>query len=813
MKQTYKIFLAAVFGFASLTSCVQEVIEKGAPENDSYGVYFETLTKDQAAISLDPTDDPECTLKVFRTKEDGEIIVPLVFEATDGTQDASSLFTLSELKFEDGQTEAELKISFPDAAIGTTYYCTVSCKDPEYVKLYSQKLTGVSFSALRAKWNLVKGPNGEEFGSWEEDIFAGLFGIPSGCVNDKIQIYEREDKPRFYRIKDVYNPYMTAQFFGGQYPESEFEENCTPGTYSYIDATNPEKVWLPEQETGLILGSDGYINFCSYCEENGFEGAANYGTLENGVIKFPAKGIVVGFSVNTALALGNQSGNTIIIFPGCKDYDYSFSVSYDFCEEGKLPLSFELGSDLAKIKYQFYTGKLPSATLAETADELAKKEDALFVEESADLEIELEETGIYTLIAVGLDADGNTHGYKSYEISYVKADDERPVILNIGIGSAGKYVPKGFSTDNTVEIYAYGEEISDMKIAVVQAADLYANPDKCIKTLKSSKSVADETLKLINSEGYAGPVTGLLPGTEYYLIAYASNGYEYNIFVSEESVLTTGEPLNIYKQFDYTNYVDELEPESEDVFIGTWNLYAVDLKGKTGMREYLGKAVITDSEIEDEGPDEDGYYDEYLTIKGLGGPNCVKNNIDDSYTLDFYAGYLYQMDLSTVDKKIDVLPIAKSDYGAYGLSYLSYFIPVMDGYYAYVSIPKYAASYNFTGLGFYNGNTLVAVYMDYLLVDPSKDENGETPGAEASVSQNTTATISRVIDETVNGAKFPYRSKSDEPQIKLYTPSFDVTGTPESKPVDAKVSAGKSRVKTTAKIGEVKLRDGFNAIL
>lgn len=543
MKQTYKIFLAAVFGFASLTSCVQEVIEKGAPENDSYGVYFETLTKDQAAISLDPTDDPECTLKVFRTKEDGEIIVPLVFEATDGTQDASSLFTLSELKFEDGQTEAELKISFPDAAIGTTYYCTVSCKDPEYVKLYSQKLTGVSFSALRAKWNLVKGPDGEEYGSWEEDIFAGMYGIPSGCVNDKIQIYEREDKPGFYRIKDVYNPYMTAQFFGGQYPESEFEENCTPGTYSYIDATNPEKVWLPEQETGLILGSDGYINFCSYCEENGFEGAANYGTLENGVIKFPAKGIVVGFSVNTALALGNQSGNTIIIFPGCKDYDYSFSVSYDFCEEGKLPLSFELGADIAKVKYQFYTGKLPSATLSETADELAKKEDALFVEESADLEIELEETGIYTLIAVGLDADGNTHGYKSYEISYVKADDERPVILNIGIGSAGKYVPKGFSTDNTVEIYAYGEEISDMKIAVVQAADLNANPDKCIKTLMSSKSVADETLKLINSEGYAGPVTGLLPGTEYYLIAYASNGYEYRYFVSEESVLTTGEPV------------------------------------------------------------------------------------------------------------------------------------------------------------------------------------------------------------------------------------------------------------------------------
>ena len=178
-----------------------------------------------------------------------------------------------------------------------------------------------------------------------------------------------------------------------------------------------------------------------------------------------------------------------------------------------------------------------------SADELAKKEDALFVEESADLEIELEETGIYTLIAVGLDADGNTHGYKSYEISYVKADDERPVILNIGIGSAGKYVPKGFSTDNTVEIYAYGEEISDMKIAVVQAADLNANLDKCIKTLMSSKSVADETLKLINSEGYAGPVTGLLPGTEYYLIAYASNGYEYRYFVSEESVLTTGEPV------------------------------------------------------------------------------------------------------------------------------------------------------------------------------------------------------------------------------------------------------------------------------
>ena len=44
MKKFTKIFVAVAALSLLFSSCVREKIEVGEPENDSYGVYFETLS-------------------------------------------------------------------------------------------------------------------------------------------------------------------------------------------------------------------------------------------------------------------------------------------------------------------------------------------------------------------------------------------------------------------------------------------------------------------------------------------------------------------------------------------------------------------------------------------------------------------------------------------------------------------------------------------------------------------------------------------------------------------------------------------------
>lgn len=198
MKKFTKIFVAVAALSLLFSSCVREKIEVGEPENDSYGVYFETLSPAQSSFELDPAEEAVLTFKAFRQKKDGDITVPLKLTATieteEGIEEVKTIFAVGELFFEDGQEESEFKVEFPNALMGTTYSVAVECTDREYVHIYSDKPTSVAFEVTRVKWNLVKGEKGEEYGSWTDDIISSAFGIPGKyAVNDKIQIYERED--------------------------------------------------------------------------------------------------------------------------------------------------------------------------------------------------------------------------------------------------------------------------------------------------------------------------------------------------------------------------------------------------------------------------------------------------------------------------------------------------------------------------------------------------------------------------------------------------------------------------------------------
>lgn len=812
MKQIYKTMLAVMASLPFLASCVQDLVEKGEPENDSYGVYFGTLTAAQKSVEFDPAEKAELTFTAFRTVEDDDITVPVVVSATGAEKDASSLFTASAVKFNDGQKETTFTVSFPEAELGVTYSVSVSCKDEKYVKIYSQTPTSISFKVTRVKWNLVKGPNGEEYGSWKDDIMSSLFGLPVLFpVNDKIKIYERDDKKGFYRIPNVYNPYMVAKFFGGQYSEKEIEENCTPGLYAYIDATNPDKVWLPVQESGVVISNEGYITYASMCQENGFSGSSSYGTMTNGVIKFPQKSILVDFSVAGGWYYANKSGNLVIVMPGCKDNDYSLSIATDLSENGVTPVEIEMGADLAKTKYKFYEGKVAAADLPFEALAISRDEEAAFVEESGVVDASFEKTGIYTVIAVGVDAKGEMQAYKSAEFSYVAADDEVPVVLSCGIGSAAKYVPQGYNTDNTVEVYVYGKDLVEVKLAAVKLTDMITNQKGCIQTLLQTKSVDAKTLELINTTGYAGPVTGLLPGTEYILLAYASNGYEKDLFMSEESISTTGDPLPIYQQFEDVD--EELLPETKDKYYGSYNLYAVNGENKTGLRDYICTVKISDG-----GYDEANKID-LVKVENFWGEVADYYAVDATTNFAFSGGVLIQLPnfygQSGKNPAYYAALMTFCDAGSFGpgesTMYGGY---VIDGYISFFS--RYS-NYDFNTMAFYifgdaeYSTTLgtAEYYEQLLLVDATKDDNGIVPAPKSKKAH----TLTKVDYTLLSGSAFTTKERvKREPTIKVYTPDFKVVGTPAAKPANAKVVPGEIKEKTVAEPGKIQIKNGLVAI-
>ncbi len=838
MNKTKYLLIAAV-GFAlSLVSCKKEVYAPGeADEAGCYGVYFPEGQGGE--ISLDPSDDAKLSFTAVRKLDEGEITVPVTFTVTyegeEGTETAEEIFYIDDIVFEDGQTETKFEVGFPNAAVGTTYTGSISLTDGKYVSRYGTNPVSINFSVARVKWDRVYGklvdgkwtktteddPDKVEYGSWRDDIFSSMFNFSSlYATNDRLEIYERHDWPGYYRIQNVYNPYMLAQFWGNAYPEEEFEENCTAGTYSYIDATDSENVGFPYQTTGAFVGSDGYVEFYSPTEA---DGSYTYpGTLENGVINFPIKGIYVNFTVSGGPYAGNSSGKTTILLPGAVMSDYSIAVEVGEAEDGDLPVAFTLGADVTKAVYGVYEGKLDDGEIYENRVALESDADAETVDlENPSIVLSDMSTGYYTIIAVSFDKDGNPSKNTSATFSYIAKGDEKPVVVSCGVNSAEKYVPQGKSTDNTIEFYVYGENLTEVKFGAVKKTEIVSDAASVEKKILATKSVEKDVLKAINGTGYVGTVSGLLPGTEYHLVVYASNGYESTVKVSESSVTTTGDPLPIYENYTAADIDETLLPEASEGYFGKYNFYAVDQYGKLGLREYISKVTIADSEIADSEPDEDGLKDEYVEIAGMLSSAVtdvlrLDKPFDDTMTWDCYDGILYSLDQTLgAAGSYWIYPYYSTSAGKiyYGNDFCLIGGFVKEGYVAFIGYPYYASTYGLEFNGIYvtafndeeysSRAGVLAWYTDLLLVDEAKDDNGVAPSA----AKATTAELHRISEEIssikfncVQPEKIQIREaiRNAKSSVRIYTDFVGAEGRIPVKAADFKVRAGQPQNAGTA---------------
>lgn len=619
----------------AFTSCQDELTyQPGEKDAEGcYGVYF-PLQAGTGDIQIEPGDPTYMTYTVRRANTEGELHIPV--KITDDQR----VFSASEIVFKDEEPTAELVVYFPSIERGVTYDCTIEIDDEQYVSKYSKNSTSLRFSVTMIQWNDLKGPNGETTGKYRDAVFQDWFSVTNKNCERDIAIQERDDMPGYYRMFDVYNNAFMSAMFGGN-----MSSNCIYQSYTYVDATDPDKVWIPTFKCGLILHADyGEMSIGSYVADNAADFGSSitsvYGKLRDGVIEFPSGALQMKLEMMGWYS-ANSSGNHRIILPGYRAKEYEVELNVGISDnKGLLPVDVDFGRDIAQVWMAAFEGTLTETAAAAKAQEIAAgtvSADVKKLKKESSFNLSFEKTGIYTVVAVGFDQSGAIKTYENASFGYLNAEDavsnRNEVILSCGLTASDKYAPEGLTAKNSLELYINGKDIQRIHVGIYEKSQWDSNPEAVLSEIRGYQ-MNKASLDLVNGAGLSMRQGYLVPGTEYALVVEAYNGYREKIFVATRSTEGKWDPR--LAQYDMGDINHDLVPANLDGYYGNYRYYAI----QNGMysREYLGDVSITS------GTGSMAGYN-YATITGL-FPYARKNyNMkDDRMTFVYLDGFLYDFE-------------------------------------------------------------------------------------------------------------------------------------------------------------------------
>lgn len=714
----------------------------GAPEDpDCYNVYFpaQDNAKDQ---ELDPAAETKLSFIARRTNSEGAISVPVSVKPSH-----SDIFTFSTIQFADGQEETTFDVTFPNTEVGTKYSCEVNIEDPKYAALYGEKSTGLNFSVTRVKWNQVFGDNGEELATWNE-VLIGLIFTGGSPQQGQCRVFERDDRKGYYRFENPYNKGLVDAMFGtGAYERYAWEANVI------VDARDPEKVFIPAQEIGLSVNRGtanefGSIKIASAVSDNFTSGGsdANYGKLADGVMSFPKGSIYASMALynDGAYSFTNSEYVTNLVLPGAKVYDYTLALTKSEPENGVVKLGFALGTDVAKVRYAFFEGSLSEA-LAETKSkemdggELPVKE----LTATGTVNAVMEETGMYTVLGNIYNEADELQGYQYLSFGYIKAGDEKPVLMSVGLNITDKYASKGYTAEDSAEFWANGQEIESGYYGLYETDALAgATEEKLMEQVVSDgKEFTSDDLESINKAdgSFSVMIGGLNGGTEHTLVVLAYNGYVSKLLTAQAT--TEGTPHPLKRNYAMTDFMSS--QLSKTAMCKTWNYYAGTVSNgeKSGKRAKIGTVTIADNTTADTA-DED-----FLNISGLSGIARFIGG-DDTMLIEYYNGVLYFIPDQIVGA-YNGSPVSywmtTTTLGGYSANYALLGGQVVDGYLAFVANPQHISvnKLTFDGIRFlaFSDESLETAtaglnwYYNLMLEDPDKAVPMSAPAVKVSTLQ------------------------------------------------------------------------------
>lgn len=533
MKKLYTLLLAIASLTLILASCEkkQPVHQPGEPdEAGCYGVYFPSQV---GSKTLDPSDPTTATFTVARTNTSGAITVP--YTVTGDTE----VITASEISFADGQSETTCDLSFSTAEVGVSYTVSFVISDPLYASKYGTQAIAFDYTVMRDKWNSLGKAKFTD--TW---MFSTTY---------EAELIQNDNDPTLFRLVDPYSEGLVAEGYypdyykAGPSPYIQFKLLKKGNTLAGQTITQSDLVYFNTFYTGYY--HTGYAAEVKCYHPSSFTSyqAESYWTY-NKVLQYQDNGLPAGVQLAPFYYMdgvggwdySQDDGVITIIFPGAVLTDYSLEMEAGLSNKGKLPVNFALGTDVAKVKYAIYEGALNAAQIEARAAAIidGTQTGVKTVSESGVTEIEMDTTGVYTLVGVTFDKEDGAQEYESITFSYVAKDDEVPVVIKAGLTSTNKYEPYGYNSDSALEFYVFGEDITSAKLALFKSAQYTKDPEGCVEALLDEDAVSAEELADINEYGYCDAFVKLSPGTEYTLLVWATNNYESKVISA--SAKTTG---------------------------------------------------------------------------------------------------------------------------------------------------------------------------------------------------------------------------------------------------------------------------------
>ncbi len=248
-------------------------------------------------------------------------------------------------------------------------------------------------------------------GVYHEDLIPDFDGTCERGMKWNVTIEENTETPGLYRFVP-YHKYSGI---------AEWITASDDVTCMIIHAENPDKVWMedfkPYPEYEMFW-------FTHMVPESGWEAEpAGYGILSEGVISFPAScmAFVNIYDENQQWFATNTSGSFKIELPGGESYeDYSLFLENPYCgADNSVPVTITCGNSTASMKYAIYKG--PKEADAQLAADIAANGTLI---EKGEQSIKCPAHGMYTLVVVTLDNNGNLKEYKKTEIYGLYDNDD-----------------------------------------------------------------------------------------------------------------------------------------------------------------------------------------------------------------------------------------------------------------------------------------------------------------------------------------------------------------------------------------------------
>lgn len=542
MKSLKIFFLTALVAVAALfTACTKDQDWSAGEQVPGAQVYFADGVATNVTVEAE-TSSFEVT--VMRGNVDEAATVPLKVAVSAANVDEEAdpinyaeLFTVpANVSFGAGKDSAKFTVSFDRASLedGQTYTLTFSINDMSAITPYGYD---------KQTWTLVVPEPLVLLGTgyWTDDVVGPLFGL--NATTYPVEVYENLKTPGYIYLKDLY----TNAFKQTLIDEFGIAEESIPTwetSYFAINVEDPTAVEIPGQYTGLDIG-DGDMAIWSLAT----------GTLENGIISFPTKGLAV--QDNDGAYYANNDGGTKLYMPGTPMTDFSLELAYGgfrVAEDNATvyPIArAAYGEDVAEIQYAFVAGDITKDVEALTAA-LAGIEDGSVVsnkvavtiagedEETGEpiLEMTLEsvegaEPGVFTVIAIPYSADGEAQygdlAFTSFYVQGVGATETPEVDFTaeaLPFTVLFPYEQYGISDANGLAWYAEGSEIKTLVIGLWADADIEAILAEgfTIEDIAAAGEAKDPTQ--LNENGYAGGgYIDLDPETGYTFVFYVENIY------------------------------------------------------------------------------------------------------------------------------------------------------------------------------------------------------------------------------------------------------------------------------------------------